>query len=58
MRIMAKTKALGEKPVPVPLFFTTNPTWTGLESNLGFCGKNYNIDSPSEHNTPDGESIL
>jgi hypothetical protein len=39
MRMMAKTKALAEKPVPVPLLFTTNPTWTGLESNPDLCGK-------------------
>jgi len=49
MMMMAKTKALGEKPVPVLPLFTTNPTWTGLESNPGLCGKTaslhaYNID--------------
>jgi len=44
MRMMEKTKALGKKSVPVPLLFTTNPTWTGLESNPGLCGK-----TPSLH---------
>jgi hypothetical protein len=48
MMMMAKTKALGGKPVPVLLLFT-NPTWTGLESNPGLCGKTaslhaYNFD--------------
>jgi len=34
-----KTKALGEKPVPMPILFTINPMWTGLESNPGLCSK-------------------
>jgi len=53
MRMMAKTKALGDKPVPVPILFTINPTWTGLESNPGLCSKTaslhaHNIDCKKE----------
>jgi len=39
MRMMAKTKALGEKIVPVPLLFTTNPTWTGLNQTQASVAK-------------------
>jgi hypothetical protein len=39
MRIMAKTKAPGEKIVPVPLLFTTNPTWTGLNQTQASVAK-------------------
>jgi hypothetical protein len=33
-----KPKYLGEKPVPVPLCPTTNPTWTDPGSNPGLRG--------------------
>jgi hypothetical protein len=34
------TEVLGEKPAPLPLSSTTNPTCPGLGSNPGhFCGK-------------------
>jgi len=39
MRMMAKTKALGEKTVPVPLLFTTNSTWTGLNQTQASVAK-------------------
>jgi hypothetical protein len=39
MRMMAKTKALEEKSVPLPVVFTINPTWIGLEANPGLCSK-------------------
>jgi hypothetical protein len=39
MTMMAETKALGEKPVPLPLLITTNPTRTDLESHPGLFGK-------------------
>lgn len=31
------TEVLGEKLFQVPIFFTTNPKHTDLESNLGLC---------------------
>ena len=36
---MARAVIFGEKPVPVPLFSATNPTWAGLGMNLGPHGK-------------------
>ena len=35
----AKTDVLGGNPVPVPLFSTTNLTWTELRSNLALRGE-------------------
>jgi len=32
---MGRTKVLGEKPIPVPLFRSTNLSWTDPELNLG-----------------------
>jgi len=34
MILMGRTKVLGEKPVPLPLFPSTNLSWTDPELNL------------------------
>jgi hypothetical protein len=48
-RVMAKPKALGEKPVPLPLLITTNSAQIDLESkNPGLCGKTASLHA---HNT-------
>jgi len=38
-----KTKVLREKPVPVPLFHTWNPTWTGKEADRGVRGEGWKL---------------
>jgi hypothetical protein len=39
MILIGETEVFGEKPVPLPVLFTTNSTWTSLGSSPGLRGE-------------------